>query len=158
VIPHGVGTPKIGVPEIGRDALFGERQDTGLQVIVIYTTPHSTLGALNAAGTLAKDLGARVGLVVTEVVPFRLPLDQPRVSIDFLRKQQELLVSKAGIEEEIRVQILVCRDRNRALSQILPPHSLVMFGGRSGWWARRERKLNRFLSRSGHQVVFVKTD
>jgi hypothetical protein len=156
VTPVHFLTPKTSIEDIGRHASFGSHVDPSLQVTVVYTTPEGTLAALKAAGTLAKDLGARVGLLVTEVVPFRLPLEQPRVSVDFLKRRQEALVSEAGIEEEeVRVRICVCRDRKNTLRQLLPPRSLVVLGGRNAWWHRRERKLESFLTRLGHHVIFV---
>jgi hypothetical protein len=142
--------------EAGRDAFLGPRLDPGLQIMVVYTTPEGTLGALKAADALAKDLNARVGLIVTEVVPFRLPLDQPRVSVEFLKERQDVLVSNAGIEsQEIRVQICLCRDRKHTLHRLLPPRSLVVIGGRRNWWSSREQRLETFLARLGHHVVFV---
>ena len=152
-------TPELGDLKAGLGAFFyGPTLDPGLQVTVVYTTPEGTLDALKAAGTLAKDLGARVGLVVTEVVPFRLPLDQPRVSVEFLKQRQDALVSEAHIEgEEVRVQICLCRDRKQTLRQVLPPRSLVVIGGRRNWWARRDLRLETFLSRLGHHVIFVET-
>jgi hypothetical protein len=149
-------TPEEIKREAGQDAFLGPRLDPGLQVIVVYTTPEGTLGALKAADALAKDLNARVGLIVTEVVPFRLPLDQPRVSVEFLKMRQDILVSKAGIEgQEIRVHICLCRDRKHTLHQVLPPRSLVVIGGRRNWWSRCEQRLETVLARLGHHVVFV---
>jgi hypothetical protein len=151
-----IETPEFVRPEIGRDTFYGPRLDPGLQVTVIYTTPEGTLAALKAAGALANDLNARVGLIVTEVVPFRLPLDQPRVSVEFLKERQDSLVSEAGIEgEEVRVQICLCRDRKHTLRQVLAPRSLVVIGGRRKWWSSREQQLEKCLSRLGHHVIFV---
>ncbi len=156
-----VATMRTQIPEeinreAGQDAFFGPRLDLGLQVIVVYTTPEGTLGALKAAGALAKDLSAGVGLIVTEVVPFRLPLDQPRVSVEFLKERQNALVSKAGIEgQEIRVQICLCRDLKHTLHRLLPSRSLVVVGGRRNWWSSREQRLETFLARLGHHVVYV---
>jgi hypothetical protein len=151
-----IETPEFVGQKTGHEVFYGPRLDPGLQVTVIYTTPEGTLAALKAAGGLAKDLNARVGLVVPEVVPFRLPLDRPRVSIEFLKHRQDALVSKAGIEgEEVRVQICLCRDRKQTLRQVLAPRSLVVIGGRRKWWSRREAKLEEFLNRMGHHVIFV---
>jgi hypothetical protein len=142
--------------EAGQDAFLGPQLEPGLQITVVYTTPEGSLGALKAADALAKDLNARVGLIVTEVVPFRLPLDQPRVSVEFLEERQDDLVSKAGIEsQEIRVQICLCRDRKHTLHKLLPLRSLVVIGGRRNWWSNREQRLETFLARLGHHVVFV---
>ena len=56
--------------ETERDDVFGLRLNPGLHVIVVHTTTEGTLGALKAAGSLAiaKNLDARVGLAVIEVV------------------------------------------------------------------------------------------
>jgi hypothetical protein len=151
-----IQTPEEIKREAGHDAFLGPRLDPGLQVTVVYTTLEGTLGALKAADTLAKDLNARVAMIVTEVVPFRLPLDQPRVPVQFLQDRQDDLVSRAGIEsQEIRVQICLCRDRKHTLHELLPPRSLVVIGGRRNWWSSREQRLETFLARLGHHVVFV---
>ena len=151
-----IQTPEEIKREAGQDAFVAPQFDPGLQITVVYTTPEGTLGALKAAGALAKDLNARVGLIVTEVVPFRLPLDQPRVSVEFLKERQDDLVSRAEIEsQEIKVQICLCRDRKHTLHQLLPPRSLVVVGGRRNWWSSREQRLETFLARLGHHVVFV---
>jgi hypothetical protein len=156
VNPKRIQTLELGKQDAGRDQVFGPRIAPGLQLIVIYTTKEGTLGALKAAGTLAKDLGGRVGLVATEVVPFRLPLDQPTISMDFLKWRQYALVSEAGLEgEEVRIQICLCRDRKRALAQLLAPRSLVVIGGGKGWRSRQERRLEKWLSCLGHRVIFV---
>jgi hypothetical protein len=149
-------TSELGGLKSGLEAFYGPELDSGLQVTVVYTTPEGTLEALKAAGALAQDLAARVALVVTEVVPFRLPLDQPRVSVEFLKRRQDALVSEANIEgEEVRVQIWLCRDQKQTLRQVLPPRSLVVIGGRRNWWSRRELRLETFLSRIGHHVIFI---
>lgn len=151
-----IQTPNEINHEAGRDAFLGPRLDPGLEVFVVDTTPEGTRTAVKAAAALARDLCARVGLIVTEVVPFRLPLDQPRVSVEFLKDRQDALVSEADIEEqEVRVQICLCRDRKHTLHQLLPPRSLVVIGGRRNWWSRREQRLETFLARLGHHVVFV---
>ncbi len=136
---------------------FAERDgDFGLAITVVYTSHEGTLAALRAAGALAKDLDARLDLIVPEVVPFRLPLDQPRVSPEFLEQRQAFLIAESGLESErIRVQICVCRDTKETLGRLLSTESLVLIGGRKGWWPTRERRLETFLSRLGHQVVFI---
>ena len=136
---------------------FTEQEDgSGLPVTVVYTTQEGTLAALKLVAALTKDLQARLGLIVTEVVPFRLPLDQPRVAVEFLKERQDALVSKAGLDgEDIRVQICVCRDTKETLGRLLPTPSLVVLGGRRSLWPSSEQRLERFLSRLGHQVIFV---
>jgi hypothetical protein len=127
-----------------------------LSVTVVHTTPEGTLNSLKAAASLARNLDVRLGLIITEAVPFRLPIDQPRRSVEYLKRLQEDLVCKAGLDrEEILVQICVCRNTKETLGRLLPTPSLVVIGGRRGWWPGREQRLETFLSRLGHQVVFV---
>jgi hypothetical protein len=152
---------RIRIHEWGRHqadwkAFTEEGDGCGLPIAVVYTTQDGTLAALKTAAALARDLNPRLGLIVTEVVPFRLPIDQPRVSVDFLKKRQDELVSEAGLTgDEIRVQICVCRDTKETLGRLLIAPSLVVLGGRRGLWPSRERRLETFLSRLGHHVVFV---
>ena len=130
-----------------------------LRVTVVATNDRGTLAALRTAGKLAANLGARIALVKAQVVPFQFPLDKPPVSTDFLQRQLHGLVCEARIEaEEITIQLWLCRNRNESLRKILRAHSLVVIGGRKRWWSRRERTLERYLSRLGHQVVFVDLD
>jgi hypothetical protein len=133
--------------------------DPSLPITVVYTTLEATLAALKASAVLARDLEVTLGLIVTEVVPFRLPLDQPRGSVEFLKRRQEALVAQAGLEGgEISVQICICRDRKEALGRLLPEPSLIILGGRRRWWPTREQRLETFLARLGHQVVFIDSD
>ena len=130
-----------------------------LGVVVVATSDEGTLIALRTAGKLAAILRAHITLVKTQIVPFALPLGSPQVSIDFLRRQLYGLVCEAGIEaEEITIQLFLCRNGNKSLREILLPRSLVVMGGRKRWWSRRERKLERYLRRLNHQVVFVDLD
>jgi hypothetical protein len=149
-------TPANGSVKRERDDLVVSAGDPVFQVTVVYTTPEGTLRALKAAGALAKNLGARVTLMATEVVPFRLPLEKPAVAVNFLERRQQDLVSRAGLEgEEVSVQIWVCRDQKRPLKEHLAPRSLVLVGGRKRWWSWSERRLDRFLTRLGHHVIYV---
>jgi hypothetical protein len=152
---------RVRIHELGKHqadwkAFTEEGDGYGLPITVVYTTQDGTLAALKTAAALARGLNARLGLIVTEVVPFRLPIDQPRVPVDFLKQRQNELVSGAGLSgEEIRVQICVCRDTKETLGRLLPTPSLVVLGGRRGFWPSRERRLETFLSRLGHHVIFA---
>jgi hypothetical protein len=133
--------------------------DPSLPITVVYTTLGATLAALKASAVLARDLEVTLGLIITEVVPFRLPLDEPRVSVEFLKRRQESLVAEAGLEgREISVQICICRDQKESLGRLLPEPSLIVLGGRRRWWPTREQRLETFLARLGHQVVFIDSD
>jgi len=144
-----------GHDEIG-NGYFESNENPRISVTVVHTTNEGTLAALKAAAALASNLDVRLGLIMPEVVPFRLPIEQPRRSVDFLKQLQESLVAEAGLaSEEILVQICVCRDTRETLGRLLPAPSLVVLGGRRGWWPSREQRLETFLSRLGHHVVFV---
>jgi hypothetical protein len=123
---------------------------------VVFTSEKGTLAALRAAAGLAGNLSARITLLVTEVVPFSLPLDKPPVSIEFLERRPLALVSESRIHpDEISIKVCLCRDRKRCLRQILTPNSLVVIGGRRRWWLSPERALGEWLRRRGHRVIYV---
>src|ERR1700728_4870877 len=133
--------------------------DPSLPITVLYTTREGTLAALKASAVLARDLEVALGLLITEVVPFRLPLDRPRVSVEFLKRRQEGLVAEAGLEGgEISVQICICRDTKETLGRLLPAPSLFVLGGRRRWWPTRAQRLETFLARLGHQLVIIDSD
>lgn len=155
---------QIPIVEIGRSTaghlgVSEFRSDRRLRVTVLYTTTEGTLAALRTAGSLAKNLGARIALVVTKVVPFRFPVDNPPVPIGFLERRHLALVSESGIQaEEISIEIYLCRDRKLCLRKVLNPPSLVVIGGRRQWWSNGERKLERLLRALGHHVIFVDSE
>ena len=75
------------------------------------------------------------------------------------RNRVEALVAQAGLENrEISVQICICRDTRETLGRLLPEPSLIVLGGRRRWWPTREQRLETFLARLGHQVVFIDSD
>ena len=147
--------PEIGGGDIGHDSAYGSEFDPHLKVTVIHTIPEGTLSALRFARDLAKNLGVRIDLVAIQLVPFRLAIDEPMVSTNFLHQRQSLLVAKAGIDED-RVSIHVClsRDQKNALAQFLPARSLIVIGGSRRWW-RPERRLENWLVRMHHEVLFA---
>jgi hypothetical protein len=144
---------------VGQRSFPEPEAGSSLPITVLYTTLEGTLAALKASAVLARDLEVTLGLIITEVVPFRLPLDQPRVSVEFLKRRQEALVAQAGLEAgEIGVQICICRDTRETLGRLLPAPSLIVLGGRRRWWPTREQRLETFLARLGHQVIFIDSD
>ena len=56
-----------------------EEAERRLNISVIFTSVEATLAALKKAGALASSLGARITLVVPQVVPYPLPLESPPV-------------------------------------------------------------------------------
>ncbi len=128
----------------------------GFEVTVVSTTRPGTQAALRMAGALAKDLGARIRLVVAHEVPFHFPLDKPPVSLGFLERYQIRLVSESGVRaEEVHVEMFLCSDRTECLRRVLRPRSLVVVGGRRRRWLNNERRLEKWLGRLGHHVIFA---
>jgi len=129
---------------------------SGPHVPVVFTAAEGTPAALRVASGLAQKLGVRIGLIVTEVVPFCFPLDKPPVSVDFLERRPLAPVSESDIDaEEVSIKIYLCRDRREYLRLSLKPRSLVVIAGRGRWWFRQARKVERLPQRLGHEVVFA---
>lgn len=148
----------LGQPRAGRpcsQAVVAPHNPPGcsLEVVVIHTTQRGTLAALKAAAGLAKELSARIRLLVPQVVPYALPLTLPPVSADFIRRQFQTLALGARIET--RIEVLLCRDKWQVLESVLSPRALVVLGGRRSWWPTRESRLANRLRHLGHHVVFV---
>jgi hypothetical protein len=141
------------------DNVISDASDSKLRVTVIYTSTEGTRAALRTAGALAKDLETRLVVEVPVPVSWRLPLEFPQLSIDFLERRLIGLVAESGIDaDEVTIQIRLCRDRRQCLEQYLVPGSLIVSGGKKRWWFREERRLEWFLRKLGHQVMFVITN
>jgi hypothetical protein len=133
-----------------------EKADQKLNIAVVFTSVESTLAALKEAGTLASSLGARITLLVPQVVPYPLALETPPVLIEFNERRFRLIASQSPVETT--VQIYLCRDSLATLTKALSPGSIVVLGGQKRWWPTREKKLARQLRRAGHEVVFKETE
>ena len=127
-----------------------------LNIAVIFTSVEATLAALKEAGTLANSLGARITLLVPQVVPYPLPLESPPVLLDFNEKRFRVIASESPVETSVRIYL--CRDRFETLASVLSPGSLVVLGGRKRWWPTRAKSLARKLRSVGHEVVFKETE
>ena len=130
--------------------------ETKLNVTVLYTSIEGTLAALRAAGTLASKLGGRITIVVPEVVPYHLPLNEPPVRHDWNEKRFRVLAADSFVETSVRFYL--CRDRDEMLAKRLRPHSLVVLGGKKYWWPTRESRLARRLRSMGHEVILAETE
>src|SRR6202790_5922024 len=120
---------KILVPATGPPAHPAvDETNRRLNVAVVFTSVESTLAALKEAGTLAHSLGARIKLVVPQVVPYPLPLDSPPVLVEFNENRFRVMASESPVETS--VQIFLCRDRFETLAAVLKPRSIVVLGGR----------------------------
>jgi len=133
-----------------------EEADQKLNISVVFTSVESTLTALREAGDLATSLGARITLLVLQVVPYPLPLESPQVPIEFSERRFRAIASQSPVETT--VHIYLCRDKLETLTAALSPGSLVVLGGRKRWWPTREKKLAQQLRRAGHEVLFKETE
>lgn len=132
-----------------------EKPHSSLEVVVLHTTAKGTLRALQTAVRLVEDLAARVRLLVLQVVPFPLPLEEPQIPVEFTEQQFRAMVSDLRIETQVDIRI--GRDRQRMLGSILQPHSVVVLGDRPGWWPSEQKRLVNWLTGRGHQVVFARS-
>lgn len=125
------------------------------QVNVIFTDMISTLAGLREASRLTADLHALIRVVVPQVVPYPLPLDEPPVGIGFRSRQFRTMAGEAGVET--RFDVFLCRDREQVFRDHLTSGALVVLAGQQSWWPSPVTRLRRWLERSGYQVVFVDT-
>ena len=148
---------KILVPATGQPSRPPvEEAGQRLNIAVVFTSVEATLAALKEAGALASSLGARITLLVPQIVPYPLALETPPVLIEFNERRFRLIASRSPVETT--VQIYLCRDGLETLTNVLSPGSIVVIGGRKRWWPTREKKLARYLRRAGHEVVFTETE
>ena len=127
-----------------------------LDVAVLFTSAAATVLALREAGVLAESLGARITLLVPQIVPYPEPLDSPPVLIDFSEKRFREIAETSAVEATVRIYL--CRDRMETLQAVLAPRSLIVIGGARRWWPTPEKSLARQLRRAGHEVVFAETE
>ena len=144
-------------PATGRPAQPAtEEAERALNIAVVFTSVEWTLMALRKAGDLASRLNARITLVVSQVVPYPLPLASPPVLLDWNERRFHVIASETPVET--RVHIYLCRDRFDTLKAVLTPGSLVVLGGRRRWWPTAEERLANRLRQAGHHVVFTETE
>jgi hypothetical protein len=144
--------PAAGLPTLPT----GVEAETGLNISVVFTEEKSTLAALKKAGDLAARLGAHVTLLVPQIVPYPAPLTSPPVLIEFSERHFREIASQSPVGTT--VHLYLCRDPWEILLAVLPPHSLVVLGGRKRWWPSTESRLARHLQRAGHEVIFTETE
>ncbi|MGP8244124.1 MAG: hypothetical protein ACLQVN_06360 [Bryobacteraceae bacterium] len=145
--------PAMGRPgsrEIGRE-------DSRLEIAVVFTSVESTLASLRHAGALAHRLAGRIILLVPQIVPYPLPLASPPVLIDWNERRFQAIAGASPVDTTVR--LCLCRDREEMLGTALGRRSLVVLAGPRRWWRfTAERRLARYLKRSGHELVFIETE
>ncbi len=127
-----------------------------LDISVVFTSVEMTMAALRKAGALAAGLGARITIIVAQIVPYPLPLTSPPVLLDFSERRFRTIASGSPVETSVRLYL--CRDEWETLSLALKPGSLVVVGGRRRWWPTREGRLAGKLRSAGHQVVLAEPE
>jgi hypothetical protein len=130
-----------------------------LEVNVIFTDLDGTAAALKTAESFARDLGAHIRLRAGLVVPVQLPLDQPLVSVEFLKKVLQELVNRSepdGLERT--AHLYICRDWTDTLSEVLKPDSVVVIGVHKRWWPTSASRLARVLRANHNRVIVVNTN
>ena len=148
---------KVLQPSTGHP-LARERGETEakLDIAVVFTSVDPTLAALRRAGVLASSLGARITLVVPQVVPYPAPLESPPVLLDWNERRFRVIAGESPVETA--VHIYLCRERMDVLKSVLRPLSLVVLGTRKRWWPTSEVRLARELRKMAHQVILVETE
>src|SRR5512137_2094343 len=76
----------------------GEEPESRFDISVVFTTVQATVAALKMAGTLADPLGARITLVVPQVVPYPCPLTNPPVLPDFNETRFRAIANESHVE------------------------------------------------------------
>ncbi len=134
-----------------------EEVERKLNISVVFTSVKSTLEALKEAGSLASSLGARITLLVPQVVPYPLPLESPPVLVEFNENRFRVIASASLVETS--VNIYLCRDKLQTLTSVLSQGAIVVLGGRRRWWwPSRDEILARELRRAGYEVLFKETE
>jgi hypothetical protein len=122
-------------------------------VYVVFTNVEETMAALRTASAFAWPMGIPVTLVHVRPIPYALPVDMPSgispIETDGFGRQLE----REGLDVQARVYL--CRDERRGFETAFERHSLIMLGGRRGWWSRRVDRLRRTLEAAGHLVMVV---
>jgi len=127
-----------------------------LRIHVLFTNPWDTKAALNTAFDMATDLESEIALIVTQIVPFPLPLDNPPVPLDFASEQiRRLAESVTPGQSELQGYIYLCRNPMETLIRELPRHSLVVIGIRPFWPFGKSKRIARTLQRNGHEVILA---
>ena len=133
------------------------RQQPGrLRIHVLYTNPGDTREALSTAFEMACELDSEIVLIVTQIVPFPLPLDKPPVPLEFASEQIRRLADSVNSgRSELQGYIYFCRNPIETLLKELPARSLIVIGIRPRWPFGKSKRFARALRRGGHEVILA---
>jgi len=144
-----VGT---GYPEQPRET----SKPLQLEIAVVFTEVGPTVRALKEAGLLAAQLGARITLVVPQVVPWPLQLSCPPILLEFNEARFRVIAGRTGVPTDVRIYL--CRERIPTLQRVIRYGSIVVIGVRKRFWPTAEKRLAWTLRRRGHQVIVTEVE
>ncbi|MBV9081937.1 MAG: hypothetical protein JOZ62_04620 [Acidobacteriaceae bacterium] len=124
-----------------------------LSFTIIFTTIDATLAALRRATALARELGATMRILIPQVVPYPLQLDEPAVDPHFRLRRFCARCKDEAIET--RIDVRLCRDVRACVLAALAPSSIIFVGCGRRYWLSRESRLVRALRLAGHEVIPV---
>jgi hypothetical protein len=127
-----------------------------LEITVVFTTVEATRDALKKAELLASDLGARIRLIVPQVIPYPVSLDTPPVQCQFVEEEFRALVADPAVET--KVDIRYCRDRWLMLKDALEPGAIVVLPARLGLSSEGAAIAKRLRQAENHVLVFKKPE
>lgn len=121
-----------------------------LEVVVLHTTTKETLEALQAAARMAGGLGAHIRLLVLETVPCT-GAGNP-ASVECAKRRFRTVAADARVETHVDIRL--GSDFRNMLESALKPRSLIVVGGKRGWWPSFRHRLAHRLEQRSHHVVF----
>jgi hypothetical protein len=124
-----------------------------LQIVIPHRTPELTRAALNYAASLSSDLDVHLRLIDVHVVPYGVPLDEPTVNPQYLKRRIRNLARESTLP--ISPEIIYTRDWEQGLRRALSPGSVVLMAIKRSWWPTSEKRLAARLRKIGHQVMWV---
>ena len=123
------------------------------QVYVVFTDREETLRAVRVAGRLARAIGGGVTVIHFRSIGFGAPLEDPG---GLSPVETETFRARLAAEDcDVRVGVCLCRDARQAIRSVIARHSLVVIGGRRGWWPTPSDRWRRTLEQAGYVVVLA---
>ncbi len=124
-----------------------------LEISVVFTDVATTRCAVETVRRLAQGFPARISILVPQVIPYPLPLDQPAVPVSFTREALRKIFESE--DAELSLTVFLCRDRMEAIRAAVPAGSLLAIGAASRHWWNSAARLSRRLERSGYRVILI---
>ena len=137
-----------GTPEKG---MCPESEFCGdFEVVVIFTGIRTTLCAMKTAGRLAAGLGARIRVIVPQVLQKMAWQSWADRNVAVERHFRTIV---GGRKIETQLEVHPCSNRWQMLQQTIAPGSIVVLGSACRRWPTFESRLARKLREAGHDVL-----